>query len=124
MWAVGGGVLSPALDRGAIVHRGPAVPRYTEGATLDGGVPDAGMGDAGDAGPPPATCPDVAIDPAPERSIARRWNEQILNAIRRDIPRPGVHARNLFHVSAAMYDAWASFDATADGVFFREKVAG
>ena len=61
--------------------------------------------------PPPGvpTCPDEASDPALTGSIARRWNEQILGAIRRDIPRPTVHARNLFHVSAAMYDSWAAF---------------
>ena len=31
-------------------------------------------------------------------------------AIRRDVPRPTVHARNLFHVSIAMWDAWAAGD--------------
>ena len=40
-------------------------------------------------------------------SIARLWNEILLEAIRNDFARPTVHARNLFHVSAAMYDAWA-----------------
>jgi hypothetical protein len=40
-------------------------------------------------------------------SIARLWNEILLEAIRNDYARPTVHARNLFHVSAAMYDAWA-----------------
>jgi hypothetical protein len=40
-------------------------------------------------------------------SIARFWNEILLEAIRNDYARPTVHARNLFHVSAAMYDAWA-----------------
>ncbi|MBC7978765.1 MAG: vanadium-dependent haloperoxidase, partial [Myxococcales bacterium] len=57
----------------------------------------------------------------PDGSIARRWNEQILNAIRRDTPRPPVHARNLFHVAAAMWDAWAAYDATADGYFVHDK---
>jgi hypothetical protein len=28
-----------------------------------------------------------------------------------------VHARNLYHVSAAMWDAWAAYDPVADGVF-------
>ena len=50
---------------------------------------------------------------APERSVARRWNELLLESIRRDTPRPPVHARNLFHVSAAMWDAWATFDPRA-----------
>lgn len=55
------------------------------------------------------------------RSVARVWNEQLLAAIRRDVPAPTVHARNLFHVSAAMWDAWAAYDATADGYLVHEK---
>lgn len=54
-------------------------------------------------------------------SVARIWNEAILNAIRRDIPAPTTHARNLFHVSAAMWDAWAAYDPKADGYFVTEK---
>lgn len=42
-----------------------------------------------------------------EHSVARQWNEQLLEAIRNDFARPVVHARNLYHISAAMYDAWA-----------------
>ena len=37
-----------------------------------------------------------------EESIARKWNEVLLNSIRNDLARPTVHARNLFHISAAM----------------------
>jgi hypothetical protein len=109
VWAVGGGVLTPALDAGVLVRLGEAAVAPLEATT-----------------PPPKpepTCPADRIDPVPEGSIARRWNEQLLDAIRRDIPKPGVHARNLFHVSVAMYDAWAAFDPVADGVVFREKVA-
>lgn len=57
----------------------------------------------------PAQCPADRVDPAPDRSIARRWNEQALDAIRRDIPNPGVHARNLFHLSGAMWDVWRAY---------------
>jgi hypothetical protein len=57
----------------------------------------------------------------PEWSIARQWDEEILQAIRIATPRPPVHARNLYHTSAAMYDAWATYDTTARGVFFLEK---
>ncbi|MBT8441993.1 MAG: hypothetical protein KJO76_06385, partial [Gammaproteobacteria bacterium] len=46
-------------------------------------------------------------------SVAREWNEVLLQAIRGDFARPTVHARNLWHISAAMYDAWAVFDDTA-----------
>ena len=42
-----------------------------------------------------------------EHSVARQWNEETLEAIRNDFARPVVHARNLYHVSAAMYDAWS-----------------
>ncbi len=44
-----------------------------------------------------------------QHSIARKWNEVVLEGIRNDYARPTVHARNLFHTSAAMYDAWAIF---------------
>ena len=49
-----------------------------------------------------------------QNSIARQWNEQVLEAIRNDFARPTVHARNLFHTSLAMYDAWAIFEPNAN----------
>ncbi|HET6775966.1 MAG TPA: vanadium-dependent haloperoxidase [Acidimicrobiales bacterium] len=55
-------------------------------------------------------------------SIARVWDEATLDAIRRDVPAPTVHARNLFHVAAAMWDAWAAYEPDADGYFVDEKV--
>jgi hypothetical protein len=58
----------------------------------------------------------------PSKSVARLWDEVLLDAIRRDIPRPTVHARNLYHVSAAMWDAWAAYDPVADGVFVDRKL--
>jgi hypothetical protein len=57
------------------------------------------------------------------QSVARQWNEEILNAIRNDFARPTVHARNLFHSSVAMYDAWAVFDKKATP-FFLGKTLG
>jgi hypothetical protein len=54
-------------------------------------------------------------------SVARVWDEALLDAIRRDVPAPTVHARNLFHTSAAMWDAWAAYDPNADGYFVDEK---
>jgi hypothetical protein len=48
-------------------------------------------------------------------SIARVWNEELLAAIRIDFPRPTVHARNLFHLSVGMWDAWAAYDPSARG---------
>jgi uncharacterized protein DUF6851 len=68
---------------------------------------------------PKSTC-SAAIEHQ-EWSVARRWDEALLDAIRRALPNPAVHARNLYHLSAAMWDAWATYDPTADGAFFAEK---
>jgi hypothetical protein len=56
------------------------------------------------------------------QSVARVWDEALLDAIRRDTPAPTVHARNLFHTSAAMWDAWAAYDPEAEGYFVKEKL--
>jgi hypothetical protein len=56
-----------------------------------------------------------------QHSVARQWNEATLDAIRIDIPKPTVHARNLFHVSIGMWDAWAAYDLTANGYLVHEK---
>jgi hypothetical protein len=56
------------------------------------------------------------------QSVARVWDEALLDAIRRDTPAPTVHARNLFHTSAAMWDAWAAYDPKAEGYFVKEKL--
>jgi len=56
-------------------------------------------------------------------SIARTWNEQNLAAIRLDFPNPAVHARNLFHTSVAMWDAWATYDTNALGYLHRESAS-
>ena len=58
-----------------------------------------------------------------EHSIARKWNELLLEAIRNDYARPTVHARNLFHVSIAMYDAWAAYSCK-DETLFLGKTTG
>ncbi len=107
-WAVGGGVLSADLDEGVVFHQGPLADTWTAPEVEE---------------PGPASCPADAIDPTPDATIARRWNEQILNAIRRDIPRPGVHARNLFHSSIAMWDAWAVYQSEADPYLSTERHA-
>ena len=53
-------------------------------------------------------------------SVARSWNEVLLASIRNDYARPTVHARNLFHVSAGMYDAWAVHDPKAEPYFLNK----
>jgi hypothetical protein len=104
VWGAGGGVLSPELNNGVACTSSEA-PTWAPEPVL----------------PPDTSCPADAVDPFPSGSIARRWNEQLLNSVRRDIPHPPKHARNLFHTSMAMYDAWAAYDATADGVVSTER---
>ena len=65
----------------------------------------------------------VGFAAVPDRSIARVWDEEILAAIRIDLPNPPVNARNLFHLSAAMYDAWAAYNPIAAGYLYRDKHA-
>ena len=59
-----------------------------------------------------------------QHSVARDWNEVLLEAIRSDFARPTVHARNLFHISAAMYDAWTVFDGQAKPYLLGNSVHG
>ncbi|HEV8468359.1 MAG TPA: vanadium-dependent haloperoxidase [Candidatus Limnocylindria bacterium] len=66
-------------------------------------------------------CPPMADHPT--WSVARRWDEALLDAIRRALPNPPVHARNLFHFSVAMWDAWAAYDPTASGYVFKQKLS-
>lgn len=49
-----------------------------------------------------------------QHSVARLWNEALLQSIREDFARPTVHARNLFHSSVTMWDAWAAYDVSAE----------
>lgn len=51
---------------------------------------------------------DTKVDPK-THSVARLWNELYLIGIRGDYARPTVTARNLYHLSVAMYDAWAIY---------------
>jgi Domain of unknown function (DUF6851) len=55
------------------------------------------------------------------QSVARIWDEQTLALIREVVPAPTVHARNLFHMSVALWDAWAAYDPSADGYLVTEK---
>ncbi|MBL0339942.1 MAG: VCBS repeat-containing protein [Bacteroidetes bacterium] len=57
-------------------------------------------------------------------SIARQWNELLLASIRRDFARPTVHARNLFHISSAMWDAWSVYDIASCEFLLGKTVNG
>lgn len=72
--------------------------------------------------PPP---PPVVLTPERDgHSVARMWNEVLLEAIRNDFARPTVHARNLFHISSAMFDAWSVYKPDTHGFLFGNEVAG
>ena len=70
---------------------------------------------------PPHVVADCVRADLEGRSVARVWDEALLELIRKVVPAPTVHARNLFHVSAAMWDAWAAYDPEADGYFVTEE---
>lgn len=55
-----------------------------------------------------------------QQSVARQWNEELLEAIRNDFARPTVHARNLFHTSVVMWDAFAAYDPAIAGYLHDE----
>ena len=76
-WAVGGNVLTPALDAGLVVYNGPKRVHIApmEISQLSPPVPDGGA--------PAATCPAEVILAGKTKSIARRWNEQLLASIER-----------------------------------------
>jgi len=57
-------------------------------------------------------------------SIARQWNNLILEAIRNDYARPTVHARNLYHHSIIAYDAWAAYDPSRTRYFLGNTLHG
>jgi hypothetical protein len=86
-----------------------------------------GSGTNESSNPPPSPPPPPPPPLTAERegySVARMWNEQVLHAIRNDFARPTIHARNLFHISSAMYDAWASYDSNSQGFLFGSEVSG
>jgi hypothetical protein len=115
-----------AADQFVRLERGTAAPLVMTTATeLTGALPLVRASGEGPVLPPvppvdPATCEPLADG---DKTVARRWDEAVLDAIRRDFPAPTVHARNLFHLSAAMWDAWAAYDPAADGVFSTEKAS-
>ncbi len=55
------------------------------------------------------------------RSVARIWDEAAL-AVDPGGDNAAAQARDLFHLSAAMWDAWAAFDPEASGYFDTEKL--
>ena len=104
VWSVGGNVLVGSLDAGIAIHN-KEVPVFKLESDLAEQL----------------ICPAEAIDIDSDRSIARRWNEQILNAIRRDTPRPTVHSRNLFHLSALLWDIWNAYSGSESSPYLVDE---
>lgn len=72
---------------------------------------------------------DISVPVVPavddrDPSVARQWSDVLLEAIRGDFARPTIHARNLFHISSAMYDAWAVYSESADTYLLGKEIAG
>lgn len=59
-----------------------------------------------------------------QHSIAREWSELMLQTMQEDLARPNVQARNLFHFSVALYDAWAAYDKEAGTYLLGKTVDG
>ena len=114
-----------ADQRIRIERDGPGPVALTAATEMTGALPLVRESAAGSVlAPVPSVDPATCVR-APDHgeTVARRWDEALLDAIRRDFPAPTVHARNLYHASAAMWDAWAAYEPGADGVYFYDKLA-
>ncbi len=57
------------------------------------------------------------------RSLAQVWDETAVTALRQDGASSPVQARDLFHLSAAIWDAWAAYDAKASEFFVNARAS-
>ena len=118
-----GGIATAVANRPApVAFVATGSPFATVGATASPIPSPTSAAVASQSPSPTAPVPVCTPEEGAGWSIARRWNEQLLSAIRRALPNPPVHARNLFHLSVAMWDAWAAYDPVASGYLFREKL--
>ncbi len=56
-------------------------------------------------------------------SVARFWNETAVAVLSASGATPPVQARDLFHLSAAVWDAWAAYNPKAHGYFVTQKAS-
>ena len=59
-----------------------------------------------------------------QHSVARQWNEALLETIGSDYADPTIHARNLFHTSIALYDAWAVYGDGPEQTYLLGQTVG
>ncbi len=59
-----------------------------------------------------------------QQSVVKNWMDIALGMIVEDGQGPTIQARNLFHISAAMYDAWAAYDSEQDTYFLGKNYNG
>ena len=59
-----------------------------------------------------------------DKSAARIWMDVAIEIIKRDGLGPTVHARNLYHTAAAMYDAWVVYDGGPQTLFLGKSMGG
>ena len=57
--------------------------------------------------------PTTCLAQKQEKSVVGEWIEEIIKYIPADGQGPTIHARNMFHASVAMYDAWAFYEPKA-----------
>ena len=92
----------------------------TMSAVLLAALLASGLASCGSSEPTPGVLADCTPREY-QHSTARLWNEAALDAVRRDFPAPTVHARNLYHLSTAMYDAWAAFESSTRAWLVEEQ---
>ena len=59
-----------------------------------------------------------------QNSVARQWNEALLETIGNDYADPTIQARNLFHTSIALYDAWAAYGDGPEQTYLLGRTVG
>ena len=74
VWAAGGEVLTADLNQGILI--------YGQHDKVASSIPDT-LNLTYIPELPPDTCPPEQVAPHPSGSIARRWNEQLLNSVRK-----------------------------------------
>ena len=57
-------------------------------------------------------------------TVACQWIDALIEGVKKDGQGPTVHARNIFHLSAAIYDAWAMYEGEAETYLMSNSLDG